>query len=353
MCLYPKLIINRKFIPNKKNNYQAPEIKDSRTLYVPAACGKCIECIKQRGRQWSIRLQEHIRHEKGQFVTLTFSNESIHELSKDTNHIGYERDNEIATRGIRLFLERWRKEFKKSVTHWLTTELGHNGTENIHLHGIIFTENKEAIKKHWKYGFVYVGDYCDESTINYCIKYCTKIDMDHKEYKPKILCSPGIGAKYTTRLDAKLNQYKKGETDERYTSRNGAKAALPIYYRNKIYSEEEREKLWLEKLDKQERWVCGIKISTKAGPEEYYKLLKHYRKMNKKWGYGNDEKNWEQLAYEIKRREINFKKRVEKIRKIEEVNERPIERIREDVKKDILDFEKSMKVAYKSNMKAK
>lgn len=342
MCLYPRLIINRKYIPNKKNNYEAPEIKDNRTLYVPAACGKCIECIKQRGRQWSIRLQEHIRHEKGQFVTLTFSNESIAELSKGTEHIGYERDNEIATIAVRRFLERWRKEFKKSVTHWLVTELGHNGTENIHMHGIIFTENKEAIKKHWQYGFVHIGDYCNEQTINYCIKYCTKTDLDHKEYKPKILCSPGIGAKYVTRLDARLNKYKPGETDERYTSRNGAKAALPIYYRNKIYSEEEREKLWLEKLDKQERWVCGIKVSTKEGPEEYYRLLKHYRKQNKKWGYGNDEKNWEQLAYEIKRREINFQKRVEKIRKIEEVIETPIERIRADVKKDFLDFEKSI-----------
>jgi len=238
MCLYPRLIINRKYIPNKKNNYETPPIRDNRVLYVPAACGKCIECIKQRGRQWSIRLQEHIRHDHtGQFVTLTFSNESIYELSKKLNNTGYNLDNQICTIAVRRFLERWRKKYKKSLTHWLVTELGHGETEHIHMHGILFTKEIEDIKTIWQYGFVYVGDYTNEQTINYCIKYSTKTDLEHKEYKPLILCSPGIGSKYTTRLDATLNKYKPGKTDERYTSRSGAKMALPIYYRNKIYTQ--------------------------------------------------------------------------------------------------------------------
>jgi len=354
MCLYPRLIINRKYIPNKKNNYETPPIRDNRVLYVPAACGKCIECIKQRGRQWSIRLQEHIRHDHtGQFVTLTFSNESIYELSKKLNNTGYNLDNQICTIAVRRFLERWRKKYKKSLTHWLVTELGHGETEHIHMHGILFTKEIEDIKTIWQYGFVYVGDYTNEQTINYCIKYSTKTDLEHKEYKPLILCSPGIGSKYTTRLDATLNKYKPGKTDERYTSRSGAKMALPIYYRNKIYTEEEREKLWLEKLDKQERWVCGVKVSTKAGPEEYYRLLKHYRKENKKLGYGDDQKNWDQLAYEQKRREINLEKRIGKLRKIEKDDTIKIKGLRDDVKSDILAFEKSLKVAYKSNKRAK
>ena len=48
--------------------------------------------------------------------------------------------------------------------------------------------------------------------------------------------------------------------------KNGGKTALPIYYRNKIYSEEEREKLWLNKLDNNVRWIEGIKV--KADDEE-------------------------------------------------------------------------------------
>ena len=34
---------------------------------------------------------------------------------------------------------------------------------------------------------------------------------------------------------------------------------MPIYYRNKIYTEEEKEKLWLIKLDNEERWVENAK----------------------------------------------------------------------------------------------
>ena len=51
----------------------------------------------------------------------------------------------------------------------------------------------------------------------------------------------------------KFNQ--NGETREYYKTETGHKQALPIYWRNKIYSEEEREKLWLQKLDKEERYV--------------------------------------------------------------------------------------------------
>ena len=69
---------------------------------------------------------------------------------------GYELDNAIAAYAIRKFLEHWRKKFKKSLRHWLVTELGHNGTENIHLHGIVWTdENYSTIREKWAYGFIY------------------------------------------------------------------------------------------------------------------------------------------------------------------------------------------------------
>ena len=75
------------------------------------------------------------------------------------NSRGYNRDNAIAKLGVRRFLERWRKENKKSVRHWLTTELGGNGTENIHLHGIIWTDKtSEYISRIWKYGFTWLSN---------------------------------------------------------------------------------------------------------------------------------------------------------------------------------------------------
>ena len=189
------MIKNPKYLPNKKNNNNPPEITDERVKWVPVGCGNCMECRKQKKREWLIRMNEEIKHDRtGKFITLTFSNESIYRIingldteGKKTsqpikNLDGYELDNEIATIAVRRFLERWRKKHKVSVKHWLITELGqpdhkHRGTENIHLHGIIFTENKDEIEKIWQYGFVYTGKFVNERTINYCVKYSTKIYM--------------------------------------------------------------------------------------------------------------------------------------------------------------------------------
>ena len=56
-------------------------------------------------------------------------------------------------------------------------------------------------------------------------------------------------------LNAKYKE--NGETKETYINSQRFKMALPMYYRNKIYTEEEREKLWLEKLDKEETPAAG------------------------------------------------------------------------------------------------
>ena len=239
MCFYPKLIKNRKYVANKKNGGKIPEVEDDRVLYVPVGCGNCIECKKKKKREWQVRLQEELKDNKGLFVTLTFSDKHLDELCRE---IKVQESNAVATLAVRRFLERCRKETGKSIKHWLITELGHNNTERIHLHGILFTEkSKEWIEKKWMYGHIWVGEYCNEKTINYIIKYVTKVDEDHKNYKSIILTSKGIGSNYIRTHAAKQNRYNNEQTNENYRLNNGAKTALPIYYRNKIYSEEERD----------------------------------------------------------------------------------------------------------------
>ena len=84
MCLYPKLIKNKRYTVTKKNGGIIPPVFDERTLYVPIGCGKCIECMKQKKRNWQVRLLEEIKHDRtGKFVTLTFSEEALESLSKD------------------------------------------------------------------------------------------------------------------------------------------------------------------------------------------------------------------------------------------------------------------------------
>nr|WAE43751.1 MAG: replication initiator protein [Microviridae sp.] len=307
MCLYPKLIKNRKYIPNKKNHGHPPIPTDDRLLYVSVGCQKCMECMKQKKRNWQVRLQEEIKNNiNGQFVTLTFSNESINELKKNIliNKIDSDYDNAIATLAVRRFLERWRKKYKVSVKHWLVTELGHQNTERIHLHGIIFLKNieqKKEIQTLWNYGQIWIGQYVNEKTINYIVKYINKLDSDHKGYIPKILCSKGIGNNFLNRYDSKINVYQEDKTKEYYKTKQGNKLMLPIYYRNKIYTEDEREKLWLQKLDKEERYVCGEKVSIKKDDKSYINLREYYRNKNKRLGYGDDSKIWSNQEYQKQR----------------------------------------------------
>ena len=207
MCLYPKLIKNRRYVPNKKNGGVPPQCADGRLKYVTAACGKCMECRQQKQRQWLVRMSEELRQEPiAYFITLTIDDKSYNELSNTYNITD---DNEIATKAIRLCLERIRKQTGKSIKHWFTTELGHEKTERLHLHGIVWgLGNGEKMTNNWKYGITFTGYFVNEKTIQYITKYMTKIDEKHKDFIGKVLCSKGIGAGYVNRDDAKKHIYK-------------------------------------------------------------------------------------------------------------------------------------------------
>jgi hypothetical protein len=318
MCLYPRLIKNPKYIANKKNRGVIPPVNDIRVLHVPVGCGKCMECKKKKAREWQVRLQEDLRVNKNAyFVTYTFSNEALHKLESeiDKSILGYDRDNEVCRLAIRRYTERWRKKYKHTLRHWLVTEIGSKNTERVHIHGIVWTDHYRDIEKIWKYGKTYIGEYVNDKTINYIVKYVNKIDKNHKQYNSKIFTSKGIGKNYINRKDSKLNTYNEnGETKETYTTRTGTKLALPIYYRNKIYNEEEREKLWLEKLDKGIRWVNGIKIDVSKDDKAYFKILNNERKRNKRLGYGDNQINWEQKKYET---QLRNQKKIERTKDLE------------------------------------
>jgi hypothetical protein len=281
-----------------------------------------MECKKQKSNQWKVRLMEDLRvNRNAKFVTFTFNDESLQELDNDIKGEidGYNRDNEILSLGVRRFLERWRKLFGKSVRHWIVSELGSKMTERIHLHGLLWTdESMEVIQERWGYGNVILGDgkkhYVNEETIGYIVKYISKVDEKHKEYNSKIYTSKGIGANYMQRKDFERNKYNKGETIETYKTRQGLELGLPIYYRNKLYNEDEREKLWIEKLDKEERWVDGVRVDISNGEEEYYELLEMKRAKNSRLGFGDDSIDWDLRKYENDRRNLKREERIAKLR---------------------------------------
>ena len=281
MCLYPKIIKNPKYKENSKNKGIVKAPKNIKQLGIPVGCGKCIECRARKGRDWKIRLLEEVRERKnGKFVTFSFNDEGLkHYENKCKGLKGYELDNAVASVAIRRFTENWRKKYKKSPRHWFVTELGERGTERIHIHGIIWTNrSEEEIADRWRFskqnshasqsvGFVYVGEYVNDRTVGYIVKYLHKADIKHKEYVPKVFASKGIGSGYFRRSDWQRNIYNGRKTNETYRDRKGYKMALPIYYRNKLYTEDQRENLWAYKIEEDTRYVMGKKIVNESSKE--------------------------------------------------------------------------------------
>lgn len=285
---------NRRYMPTKKNGYRPPICKDERLRYVTAACGKCYECRKQKARAWQVRMSEEIRNNPGAiFITLTISNESWENIKKKYK-LSSEED--YIKKMVRLFLERIRKKTKKSLKHWLTTEKGQTNTERYHLHGLIWGDPTGILTQElWQYGFVFIGSYVNEETTNYITKYITKKDEKHKDFIPTILCSPGIGEGYLKRSDSGLNRYRENKTNETYRLRNGVKINLPIYYRNKIYTEEEREKLFIEKIEKGKVWICGIECD--IADEITYTQILQDQQLEKQKIHGDNPEQWEVDKY--------------------------------------------------------
>lgn len=322
MCLYPKTIRNKKYQPNKKNGGIVPyppytgkdeiglDKYDMRVTYVQVPCGQCIECRKTKAREWQVRLgEEYKNYQYNYFVTLTFSPEGLREILFKHK---IEECNAAAAYALRHSLERWRKDNKKSLRHWFITELGHEGTERIHMHGLIMSDIALQFKeierkgdgmmaewKYWKYGIVFVGDYVNQRSVNYVVKYMEKIDTDHKGFIGQVLCSPGIGKAYLERLA--LLQEK--EYKDYYRLQNGIKVKKPTYYKKKELTDEEREQKWREFMDSEKETMLGITYSYKSSSQEdLQKIQNKYREVNRELGYGSDDKEWRTKKFNLTRR---------------------------------------------------
>lgn len=315
MCLYTKIVRNPKYIGNKKNKGNPPKPKRQEALWIPIACGNCKECRKKRAREWMIRLMYEMKKDRtGKFVTLTFTEEALTKAEQRAQEKKREKNikkekpndsdipnaNEVATVAVRDFLERWRAKHKKSVKHWFVTELGHKGTERLHLHGILYTkEDKEEIKARWGNGRIDVGYKMDKTCIKYIMKYVMKVDKDHKGFVSKVLPTKGIGAGFLETFEAKHNEFKGKETIEYIKTSDGNKVMMPTYWRNKYYTEEQREELWMHKIDAGVAWVGGNKIENIHSEKGYKRLKKATewaQRESKKQGYGDGSKKKEYLA---------------------------------------------------------
>ena len=99
MCYFTKKVLNKRFLPNRKDGWNPPVCTDERFRYVEVECGHCFECRKKKRREWRIRNYEQLKETPhAVFFTGTVSPQRYEYICK---RYGFKndgsQDNEIIT----------------------------------------------------------------------------------------------------------------------------------------------------------------------------------------------------------------------------------------------------------------
>lgn len=280
MCLYGRVMRNKRYTPTIKNGGVIPEVKYSEDLMITTKCGVCIECRKQWMRDWRIRLTNEWETggQETYFGTMTLSEGAMEELIKQAK---IDDPNKVAIIAIRKWRERVRKATGKSPRYWAVTELGGRKTQRLHIHMLIFGGSIDVCESKWAYGNTWVEKIRGQGAITYVSKYLLKEDPEHKTYKPRVLCSQGIGRESIERHRDKWRKEKKIRID-------GKELPIPDYYKRKIWSDEERIDMRYEG-ERSEIYVMGTKypIDTEEEQINAIRAIASAREESKRLGFGD------------------------------------------------------------------
>ena len=103
----------------------------------------------------------------------------------------------------------------------------------------------------------------------------TKKDEDNPDYISIVLCSKGLGANYAKENQLK-HKWNKEKTIITYKAHNGQDLPLPRYYKTTIYTDNQRQLLWLYAENKGVKWVKGFEVigANTVNKDYYERLLK-------------------------------------------------------------------------------
>lgn len=115
-----------------------------------------------------------------------------------------------------------------------------------HYHIILFNAKLELIQSAWKNGQVHYGTVTGAS-VGYTLKYISKPGKipQHKNddrQKEFTICSKKLGANYINR---RFVEWHKNDVENRHylNLTDGKKAAMPRYYSDKLYTQEEKDRI--------------------------------------------------------------------------------------------------------------
>lgn len=214
-------------------------------------CGKCPPCLKRRVSQWSFRLlQEDKRSSSAFFVTLTYevpplSGRNFMTLSKYDFQCFMKRLRKITTAAYCGKCKR--SGVVPAIKYFAVGEYG-GKTLRPHFHAIIFNSTEADIVAAWSLGGKPIGHLhfggVTGASIGYSLKYMMKpgkIPMHANDDRvPEFqLMSKGLGENYCSES---MNRWHLADLENRmYCNVDGKKIAMPRYYKDRIYTQSERE----------------------------------------------------------------------------------------------------------------
>lgn len=219
--------------------------------YMEVPCGKCIECLSRRRRDWSFRLEQELKNsESAQFITLTYNEVALPENSQGEPTL-VKSDLQAFLKRLRINIDRGYLTTKldgkqakiaakkNNIRYYAVGEYG-SLTNRPHYHLIIFnlTYDYELIKKCWTLGDIYFGT-VTMASIQYVTKYLMKSDKDYiNVQKPFSLMSrkSGLGSSY---LIENGDFHSDNDIFEVQSIELG-RMVIPRFYKDKLFNEQQK-----------------------------------------------------------------------------------------------------------------
>lgn len=244
------------YVDSNKLRYNKGEF----TKKIPVACGRCYLCQKRRVDSWVYRLmQEDLDSYTSAFVTLTYNTENL-PRTKNNYRTLVVSDVQQYIKNLRKLEDKYHKRIskkldrigrkrldKRPIKYFAVGEYGSKGGRP-HYHLIIFNvTNKKHYYEAWNTtkksrGSVHIGDVRSNSiayTAKYIMKERGRRSKNNDSKKEFMICSKGLGNRFL-RKKSVVNFYK-NRLDVQYLISNGYKIGIPKYYKEKMYTEEEKE----------------------------------------------------------------------------------------------------------------
>jgi hypothetical protein len=267
------------------------------TRVVP--CGKCFQCLARRRNGWSFRLHHQMNISSSAcFMTLTYGH------AQDDKGRLFGEDPPLTDNGLytldktdlQKFLKRFRKFEKTRNKNGNTIKyyaVGEYGTKNHrpHYHLILFNASPQCMaqsymvaKKIWQKGSVDVAS-CNMATINYVVGYVMsgawapehELDDRHPHFS---LMSKGLGSNYLT---DEIYDFHYDRMDTSVMHPSGFRIPLPRYYKDKIFSVEEKAELYeINQRVRQVDWEEFVNIDFEKQVEETRQKIRLHERKNKK-----------------------------------------------------------------------